>query len=199
MNSILCPRAFCRFLLLTLLTVLVPYFVMAATSQNETPVLPGTLGVWMDAEARLNDKEGLGAPPRDHLALNDEFRAENEKWFRVPSYWIPESALETAEADALIPRDLKAELYRYRKGQREFRLFVHPQSTEFYKNFVNRYPRADDGLARATASSRSVLMTLSNNTQVFFFAKLSLDLNLGYHDRTIPATEAIRSVGTSIY
>ncbi|MBC7371925.1 MAG: hypothetical protein H7326_10190 [Bdellovibrionaceae bacterium] len=42
-------------------------------------------------------------------------------------------------------------------------------------------------------------MTLSNNTQVFFFAKLSLDLNLGYHDRTIPATEAIRSVGTSIY
>ncbi len=180
------------------LIVTLLFLSLFAQAQTTHP-LPGSLDVWMDAESRLNDKAGFRIPPRDNSALRSDFRAENTDWFSVSSYWIPESELNVAVIEEEIPAELKSELIRQRNGGREFRLFVHPESEKFYQPLVGQYPRAADAVARATASSRTVLMSFPQNPNLLFFAKLSLDVNLGNVVRTIPMGESLQSIGLTKY
>lgn len=172
---------------------------LGVTAQAQHNPLPGSLPMWMHAEQNLNDKNGYRIPPRDHSSLNREHQAESGSWFQVKSYWIPESELNVAELLEMMPEQLKKELVREQNGKRFFRLFVHPESESFYQSLTSKYHQAEPAIARATASSRTVLMSFQHKPEILFFAKLSLNVNLGNVVRTIPEAETAQSVGLSSY
>ena len=170
---------------------------IAFASQGLTQELPGRLNVWMNAEQNLNDKNGFNIPTRDHSALQKQFQAVSGSWFQVKSYWIPESELDVASIVDQVSPELKDSLIKVIDGISHYRLFVHPESESFYDSLTKKYPAAESALARATASSRTVLMTTENGD--FFFAKLSLNVELGRVVRTIPKAETVQSIGLSQY
>src|SRR5437762_698536 len=81
-----------------------------------------------------------------------------------------------------------------------YRLFIHPESQKFYADLIKQYgPATNDYEATATSSSRSLVVHPKNRPDFLFFVKISLGVELGGVDRTIPAAEVARSVGISKY
>lgn len=160
--------------------------------------LPKNLGLWMWAEGQLNDK-GRFQKLRDHSALDPAHQAKNSQWFEVQSYWVAEELLDVAQLDEEIPKELRSELIRDGQSGREYRLFVHPESKEFYQKLTDQSLVADSVWALATASSRTVLLHFPRHPQSFIFAKLSLDKDLGNVRRTVISSEARQAVGMSVW
>jgi hypothetical protein len=127
------------------------------------------------------------------------YRPDTGNWFDLPSAWIPESRLNVAEAIRLIPPELRDELIQVRDGVRYFRLYIHPESRKFYKEFVGDAPITADYEATATASSRTLLVRSKADPSKLFFAKVSLDVELGGVRRTILRDESARGIGTTMY
>jgi hypothetical protein len=163
----------------------------------------GSVSEWMELEQkrveRTVDENKILAPDVQNQAT--KFRPESQEWFAVKAIWIPESELNVAIDESSLDSKLRKLFIRKRAGKREFRLLVHPESEKFYESLLKKY-KVDNTTFRATstASSRTVLMKAKGRgSNEKFFAKLSLDVELGGVRRTIPQGEVARSVGTSIY
>ena len=124
-----------------------------------------------------------------------EFRPESRYWFDLKTIWIPESELNVAE----IPESTfhNKNFIKRENGQRYFRLIIHPESEHFYTELMNQYERGTPLLGTPTSSSRTLLIT--DKEGLFFFGKLSLDIEIGKIIRTIPKGEVARSVGYTKY
>ncbi len=124
-----------------------------------------------------------------------QYRPESQQWFKVKSIWIPEDDLQIAE----IPNSFfhNSKFIKKLNGKRYFKFLIHPESEIFYKKLIDKYKNAGNFLATSTSSSRTVLVTDQKGS--FFFAKLSLDVELGGVVRTIPKSEVARSVGLTQY
>jgi hypothetical protein len=128
------------------------------------------------------------------------YRPESQRWFPLKTVWVPADELNVAiERDVFDP-ELAKLFVRTENGKTEYRLLIHPESEKFYEKFLKKYP-VDKSTFRATstASSRTVLVKTKGKNGPRFFAKLSLDVELGGVRRTIPQGEVARSVGTSLY
>lgn len=163
--------------------------------------LAGSLEDWMSLEKNRLDRtvneERILAP--DTGKLRKEYLPESKKPFEVKSIWLPEQELQVAIDQAALPHELEHLFVREVNGKKEYRLLIHPESEEFYKSFLKTYPLATDEkfLASTTASGRTLLFESTGGKK--FFAKISLDVEMGGARRTVPATEVARSVGTSQY
>ena len=159
--------------------------------------LPAGLQSWLDYEQTLNDKSVdpyiLQNPKQTEQLL--AYRPENRAWFELKSIWVPAEQLNVAEipGSAFDNKTFVKEV----GGQRFYRLLIHPESEQFYGELLDKYPLAETFYATSTASSRTVLAT--DKKGKFFFAKLSLDINIANSSRTIPAGEVARSVGVTKY
>ena len=166
----------------------------------DDPPLPRAISSWMSFEqnyiVRTVDPSRINLPTVANL--RPEFRPESGSWFTLPSAWIPESRLSVAEAG--VPADLRHQLIRVRDGERQFRLFVHPESHRFYDDLVADTGLTEEHEASATASSRSLLVRSKQDPKQLYFVKVSLDVELGGgFRRTVLRDESARCVGTSMY
>ena len=179
-------------------TLFVLLLAFLQTTQGADP-LPAALEEWMYYETTLNDKDAYQAPSREHSALKRQYRSQGGDWFEAKSYWIPESELNVATAEKLLPSELQSHLMRTVQGQRQYRLFVHPESETFYLPLTSKHEFAGTVQVRATASGRTSLVRLGDNPPQYCFVKFSLDVKLGKSIRTISRAESVQSVGISKY
>lgn len=154
---------------------------------------------WLDLEQlridRTVDERKIQAPDIKNQKV--KYRPENQNWYSLKAVWVPAEELNVAIDESQLPAELKNLFVRERKGKLEYRLLVHPESERFYKEILKKYPAEEETFrATSTASSRTVLVEAKGKR---FFAKLSLDVELGGVTRTVPSGEVARSVGTSIY
>lgn len=169
---------------------------------GSAPAFADSLDDWIDLEqTRINrtvDENKILAPDVQNQARR--FRPESQTWFSLKAIWIPESELHAALDPAHFDPEVAKYFVREKNGQREYRLLIHPESENFYRDLLAKYP-VDYSTFRATstASSRTVRVNAGGPRGPRFFAKLSLDVELGGVRRTVPRTEVARSVGTSIY
>jgi nicotinate-nucleotide adenylyltransferase len=188
-------RLFCRLQFATFIA----FFALAGASPAKDD--HSTLDQWMHNEQTLLDRnvdtEKITAPDVQNQAF--QYRPDSGQWFPVKSIWLPESELDVVELESMIPTELRPELIRIHNGQKQFRFFIHPESENLYRNWLSKYPVVTDYRATATSSSRTLLVESTRDPSKKFFAKLSLDLQLGGSDRTIPNNEIARSVGTTQY
>lgn len=155
---------------------------------------------WIDLEQlridrTVNEKKIIAPDIKNQNVL---YRPENQNWYPLKAIWVPESELDIALDEINFDSSIKKHFIRTKNGVREFRLLVHPESEKFYQELLLKYP-ADSKTFRATstASSRTVLVEAEGGPR--FFAKLSLDVEIGGVTRTVPRGEVARSVGTSMY
>lgn len=123
------------------------------------------------------------------------FRPENRNVFEVKTYWIPEEHLQAFENSSADPK-LKKLMQRTRNNKKEWRLIVHPETENFYKDLIKKGKPGGNFLATSTSSSRTLAIWPPGKPEMVFFGKLSLDKNIGGVVRTIPGTEVARSIGT---
>jgi hypothetical protein len=114
--------------------------------------------------------------------------------FEVDSYWVDSDKMFSAKGIGLEPR-LENLFFRVHEGRNQVRLMVHPESKKFYASVTNGLEVADKFYATATSSSRSCVVWKEGVAP--FMVKMSLDLELGGVNRTIPASEVSRSIGTN--
>lgn len=193
------PR-FSLWLLATLsLALPVPASARPLTAEQAAASLPQTLTDWMFYEQKRIDRsvdpQKIRAPDIGNQAV--EYRPDTGKWFPLPSVWIPEEELKVADLEDQLPDSIRADLVRTRNGKEEYRFFIHPESREFHRAWLEKYPESVDYWATSTSSSRSMLVRSKNRAVPPFFAKVSLAVELGGSDRTIPNNEIVRSVGSS--
>lgn len=161
-----------------------------------------SLSDWMLLEqTRINRTvdEARIIPP-DIKNQSQKYRPESQSWYPLKAVWVPAEELNVAIDQGEFDPKISNLFVRVKEGKTEYRLLVHPESEKFYKTFLTKYP-VDSSTFRATstASSRTVLVQANGNKGPSFFAKLSLDVELGGVRRTVPQGEVARSVGTSMY
>jgi hypothetical protein len=133
---------------------------------------------------------------------NTAYRPDDGKWFKLPSILVPEEDLNVALSGlGKAPSEVNQILIVEEEGKRYHRLFIHPESENFYQELIkkNISTYSTEFEASATSSSRTLLVRNVQNPELKFFAKLSLDVKLGGVVRTIPKGEVSRSVGISDY
>ena len=169
-------------------------------SSTANSPLPLALSSWMSFERNyiVRTVDPSRIKPPTVASLRPEFRPESGSWFTLPSAWIPESQLAIGEA--LVPTELRDQLMRMRDGERQFRLFVHPESQRFYDELVADRGLCQEHEAAATASGRTLLVRSKRDPKLLFFVKVSLDVELGGGvRRTVLRDESARAIGTSVY
>ncbi len=116
-----------------------------------------TIDKWMFFEqSRLNRSvDPRKILPPDVSNQSKRYRPDSKNWFDLQSMWIPESELDVVAIEKMVPTDLKSELIKTQNGKKYFRFFIHPESMDLYKDWLNRYPLLTEHSALATSSSRS--------------------------------------------
>jgi len=165
------------------------------------PAWGTNLDQWMTYEQKHVDR---GVDPLKIIqptieGLKQQYRPDSASWFNLPSVWIPESELNVVQVANLIPPDLRSQFVRVRNGVTEFRLFVHPESQEFYQPLISKYPMVIEHQATATSSSRTLLVRSIADPSREYFVKVSLAVTLGGVKRTVLRSETARAVGTTAY
>ncbi len=150
-------------------------------------------------QSRINrtvDEKKILAPDVQNQKVR--YRPESRTWFPLKAIWISEEELQVALNLEEIKPGLHKLLSRKSEIGREHRLLIHPESEKFYAKLMSgRDVDSTTFRATSTASSRTVLVEAQGGQK--FFAKLSLDVELGGVTRTVPSTEVVRSVGTDAY
>jgi hypothetical protein len=162
--------------------------------------LPAAVQRWMHAEQKLLSRdvnEQRISTPHDNKQRR-EFTPEAGQTFAVKSYWLPAASAHAFAGSGIEP-GMERLMTRTRGGQRQVRLLVHPESEGFYRDFLrdSGAVRGEDFRAQATASSRTLLVWRDGGARDAFFAKLSLDAEIGGVTRTITHREIARSIGVS--
>ncbi len=169
-----------------------------SASNSRYEKLPEALKAWIYAEQKLNVRN---VDPEKVASLDnfqDKFFApESGEIFEIKSYWVPEDTLYSFEGSGL-NNELRTLFTETREGKKWVRFIVHPESESFYETFLleNAKP-AESFFATSTASSRTLLVWSNELEPKAFFAKLSLNKEIGSVVRTIPKGEVSRSLGTN--
>lgn len=125
---------------------------------------------------------------------SQQFAPEAQQWFTVKSYWVPAKNVDLLTAKTtLLPQ-----FERTIGDQKQVLFLVHPESETYFANFLRDSQTGPDFKALATSSSRTLLVHPADNSKILFFAKLSLNKEVGSVVRTIPLGEVARSIGTTI-
>src|SRR5688500_9752453 len=160
--------------------------------------LPPAIERWLDHETRLLSRDvntaRVASPTENEQAA--EYAPEAARTFRVKSYWIDQGDVRVFTAPDL-SRDLASRFTRAVGGRRQVRFLVHPESSAYFADLVREAEPAGDLMARATASSRTLVVWEPGHAERPIFAKVSLDRRIAGVVRTIPAGEVARSVGIS--
>lgn len=150
---------------------------------------------WLDNEQGRIDRT---VDPSRIMALTNRqdprFAPEARATFNVKSYWIDADKMHAFEGQG-ISTQIKSEMVRVVNGKKQVRLLVHPESEGLYRSFLSGVQRAPDFTATATASSRTLMVWPAGKPNAAFFAKLSLDKEIGGVRRTVSQGEVARSVG----
>lgn len=158
--------------------------------------LPESIREWIYAEQKLLsravDERRIMAPRINNQ--DPDFAPEKGGVFEVKTYWVDASKMEAFLGDNM-PERFRGMLVRTRNGHTEYRLAVHPESESLYEEVVKGAERGAPLWATATASSRTLLVWEHGMEAQPFFAKLSLNKEIGGVVRTIPLSEVVRSVG----
>ncbi|MBY0413828.1 MAG: IucA/IucC family protein, partial [Bdellovibrionales bacterium] len=158
---------------------------------------PGIVGI-LNAEqlliSRNLDERKIFSPKAN--SQDNFYKPENQNVFEIKTYWINEADLDAFTTTNVDPK-LKGIMYREVNGVKQWRLIVHPESENFYKNITDKGSRAKNFLATATSSSRTLVVWPEGKPELAFFGKLSLDSEIAGVVRTIFGAEIARSVGTS--
>ncbi len=142
---------------------------------------------------RLNDSDRLASLDNHQ---SPEYSPEKGQVFLVKSFWVSSDRMNTFDVPGYVKK-FPIKLWKKDGAKKKVLFIVHPESEEFYRDFLLSEVRGPDFFATATASSRTLLMWLPQNPSFVFFGKLSLDREIGGVVRTIPAGEVARSVGVS--
>ena len=178
---------------LSALTALLVCLVPGAGLRADT--LPPPLKAWISCE------QGRMSRAVDHSRLmaltnhqDQRFAPETGATFPIKSYWVNADKMRTFKGLGLAP-ELQSVMLRQHQGKRQVRLIVHPESEGLYANFLKGAQPASSLMATATASSRTLLVWPRGKPAGAFFAKVSLDKEIGGVRRTISGGEVARSVG----
>ncbi len=195
------------FLKLFLILLMVHLYASCSTNQSasvttrniaqvynlEKVELPSSIKALLDSEQLLIDRSVdeniIYAPTIEGQAL--EYRPEQRNWFTLRTIWIPEDELQVAELEN--SEFNNSNFIKEVDNKRYFRLLIHPESIGYYSKLIDKYEEGGSFLATSTSSSRTVLVT--DKKGYYFFAKLSLNVELAGVVRTIPKGEVARSVG----
>jgi hypothetical protein len=175
-----------------------PAVLTAAASERERSQLPEPIRAWLYNEqvllSRSVDTERIH-PVTENMQKKN-LAPEAARVFKLRTYWVDADKFDSFEAKSIDPeiRDL---FVRKRAGRTQLRLVVHPESESFYEALTTGATPGDDLHASATASSRTVLAWKPGSASRPFFAKLSLNAQIGGVVRTIPKGEVARSVGVT--
>ncbi len=159
--------------------------------------IPPALGEWMHNEQQLLSRE---VDERRLMRLDNaqdrRFAPEEGRTFAIRSYWLDVDRTHFLTSAQLDPETRRL-FVRDVGGRTQVRLLVHPESERFYRDVTAHAERGDDFQATATASSRTLLVWQPGRERDAFFAKVSLDVEIGGVTRTIPQSEVARSIGTA--
>jgi hypothetical protein len=169
--------------------------LLAAPLQISAGELPRPLERWRLLEQKALSRQ---VDTTRLLALDNHqekaYAPESGQTFEVKSYWIDAKRLHAFTGEGL-PAELRGQFFRKDRGRDQVRLLVHPESEGFYREFLVGATPAPSFRATATASSRTLLAWPPGDGDHAFFAKLSLDKEIGGVVRTIPMGEVARSIG----
>jgi len=174
------------------LSLLCLALIGVARADPATPI-PG----WMRYEQKLLSRQ-LDASKIMVLDNKQEarFAPEQGKTFAIKSYWLDADKLDAFTGDGM-PASIGKLFFRNKGGARQVRLLVHPESEAFYRDLVDGAEESKGFFASSTASSRTLLVWPKGRPKAAFFAKLSLDKEVGGVVRTIPRGEVARSIGVN--
>lgn len=154
----------------------------------------------IDAEQNLISREvdELKIQTPKNNSQNPMYAPEAHATFTVKSYWVPTETAEHFFGTGVSPY-IRSLMTKVLRGKTYVRLIVHPESEKFYKEYLTaaKARPAEKFSALSTSSSRTLLVWLPDQAEKAFFAKLSLDAEIGGVRRTIPNSEMSRSIGTN--
>lgn len=145
-----------------------------------------------DHISRDNDRRLLAALDNHQ----DEFYApESGNIFRVKSYWLNGDDMHSLVGTGLEPKLKNLFMQTRADGKQRVRLLIHPESEAMYAEVLHAAERAEDFLATPTSSSRTLFIWPEGKPNDVFFAKVSLDKEIGKLRRTVSDTKVARSNG----
>ncbi|OFZ12805.1 MAG: hypothetical protein A2Z20_10670 [Bdellovibrionales bacterium RBG_16_40_8] len=148
-------------------------------------------------QEHLNTSRDLTRIIRPINTQDINYRPESAQIFTVKTYWIDSDLLYTFQDAESLPIS-STELVRTVKGHKQVLFMVHPESETFYAELLRNADIGPEYEGTPTASARTLLVWKKDNPELFFFAKLSLNKEIGGVIRTISESEVPRSVGTSM-
>lgn len=151
----------------------------------------------MEYESRLNhgaDPSRIFVGIREHT----DFSPQSASWFPMASYWLDIDQTHFYSTHS----PLADRFFRKINNRSQILFLVHPDSESFYSESflgdgLNAPEKGLDFYSLPTASTRTVL-TSADNYHDKFFAKVSLNKQIGGFKRTITGREAARSIGTTL-
>lgn len=175
-----------------------PSVLSATASTRERSQLPEPVRAWLYNEqvllSRSVDTDRIYAVTEN--LQKKELAPEAARVFKLKTYWVDSDKLDSFEAKSIDP-PIRELFVRKQAGRTQVRLVVHPESESFYASVTRDATPGEDLHASATASSRTVLAWKPGDAAHPFFAKLSLNAQIGGVVRTIPKGEVARSVGVT--
>ena len=164
-----------------------PAVLSATASKQERSQLPEPVREWLYNEqvllSRSVDTDRIYAVTEN--LQKPELAPESARVFKLKTYWVDSEKLDAFEAKSLDPA-IRELFVRKRGGRTQVRLVVHPESESFYASLTRDATPGEELHASATASSRTVLAWKPGDAAHPFFAKLSLNAQIGGVVRTIP-------------
>ena len=120
--------------------------------------------------------------------------AQND--FAIRSYWVPAETSHVLTSLDDVPPAIEKFFVRHTGDQTWVKYLVHPESEDYYRDFLRGAEFAGTLQATPTASSRTLLAWDEEARGLPpFFAKLSLDRDITNLVRTISREEVARSIG----
>ncbi len=115
--------------------------------------------------------------------------------FPIKSYWVTEKDLHVSSSEEQHP--ILPFLKRITQQGTYYRFFVHPESTELYKDLIEASTSAPSVCATPTSSYRTLLVWNPEENFLPFFAKLSVDKVIGGEVRRVFAIDTKLATGVS--
>jgi len=131
-----------------------------------------------------------------HYSQDERYQPSAQNDFAIRSYWVPAETSHILTSLDGVPPVIEKFFVHHEDGQTWVKYLVHPESEDYYREFLSGAKFAGTLQATPTASSRTLLVWDEEARGLPpFFAKLSLDRNITNLVRTISREEVARSIG----
>jgi hypothetical protein len=110
------------------------------------------------------------------LDSNDLTVSEPHTWIPIKSYWIPETVWDGGETLRGLSPDQLSLMVRMKGGQREIRLFVHPEAEEFFSIFTQSFASETNFQEYQSVSGKSLILRSDQRPEIMFYATFASDL-----------------------